>query len=124
MSDLLEQLYFGELSPFESWAKQKDEETMWFRQQLLRGEEQLRALLDEEADQRSRPIRNWKRKPGFALSQELHPGLSAGHGPGPGSLLHPRREIAASDRRPVGGPLLQQAEPAPLLHAVGVRSSP
>ena len=46
MSDLLEQLYFGELSPFESWAKQKDEETMWFRQQLLR------ALLDEEADQR------------------------------------------------------------------------
>ena len=52
MSDLLEQLYFGELSPFESWAKKKDEETMWFRQQLLRGEEQLRALLDEEADQR------------------------------------------------------------------------
>ena len=49
MSDLLEQLYFGELSPFESWAKQKDEETMWFRQQLLRGEEQLRALLDEDA---------------------------------------------------------------------------
>jgi hypothetical protein len=50
MSNLLEQLYFGELSPFQNINELSDEEARWYSDEFYPMEDRLRTLMGKETD--------------------------------------------------------------------------